>query len=309
MTDESNLDKEDSLLDQQDEVVNEQTEEVSEPTETTAEAETQPVEIVEKAKKHGYLTKDQYVAKYGTEDGFKTPEQFNKFGESYDEVKDILKGLKTKLEQREKEQEALVKYIDNVRNREREAAKRELLQAMKQAEDEGDVNAIKDLAKMQAQQELEEKQQQVVSYHQEAQQALSAFQDRNKHWFNQEHPELVQRAHEIEKEILSGAHAMQYGIPVPKTYDQLSRQLEAAMKLEYPDIVATPQRKSAPVISPAQSSVNKTAPSTQPNKVFNSLSDDLKQVYQATKRIAERNGYKYTQDDFIRKLKADGEIE
>lgn len=283
---------------------------------TSSEELPESSEVVEsnddevKAKKHGYLTKEEYVAKHGTEEGFKSPQQFNKFGESYEEVKDILKGLRSEISKRDKEQEALVKYIDGVRDRERDAAKKELQQAMQQAEENGDVSAIRQLAQIQAAQTYEEQQQQVVSYHKEAQTALYAFQEKNKHWFNAEHPELVQRAHEIEQEILAGAYSRQYGVPMPKNYDQLSKLLEAAMKAEYPDVVDTRTRKVSPTISSTDSAVNKSAAvSVSTNKVFNGLPNDLKQVFSATKRIAEKNGYKYTQEDFIRKLKSDGEIE
>lgn len=265
---------------------------------------------LQKAKTYGYLTREEYIAKHGTDEGFKSPEQFNKFGESYGEVKDLLKGLKSKLDQRDKELEASLKYIENVRDREREKAKLDLANALQHAKEIGDVDRATELVREQTRQEMLEQQTRGNAIQDEAVKELSAFKERNKHWYNEQHPELVQRAAELDEQIRSGEFALKHGIPTPTTYGQLARQIELVMKQEYPDLIGIPEaRQAAPVISQTSSDVNKSAQAKSATRVFNSLSDDHKALYSGLSRLYEKStGNKLTYERFIQKLKDDGEI-
>lgn len=265
-----------------------------------------PAEVVQKAKKYGHLSRDEYMAKYGTMDGYKDEETFNKFGDSYSEVKDILKGMNKKIEAREKENEALVHYISNVKERERKAARDELTKALKEAAMMGDVNAVQDLTREQTKLDYQDAQEAASKTVQTIQQFENEFRERNP-WYEKD-AEMTRRSIEIDEEIRSGKYDYLY--PKPQTYVQLSRQIELVMKQEYPDRVnGYSSNRSAPTVSSAQSGVAKNSKSVDDSvSTFRGLDEEHKAIYNATKRMLEKNGIQYSQKDFINKLRKDGEI-
>ena len=262
-------------------------------------------EVVQKAKKNGHLSQEDYQKKYGSLKGYKSPEEFNKFGEIYPEIKDALKGINKKLEQRDKELEASLKYIERVREREQAAARQELVAALKQAHEMGDVDAVRHLTKEEAKLDYQEAQQAAQAAAQQVNQVVESFQSRNP-WYNKD-PEMTNRAIQIDNEIRSGKYS--HIMPQPQNYEQLGRQIEIIIQQEFGDRVgASSSTRQAPMINNARSSLNKTQSETSSSRTFKSLPEDLKSIYQATKRMLQNNGMEYTEQEFIKKLQKDGEI-
>lgn len=283
--------------DHKEEVVSEQPEEVA--------AEQQP-EVVEKAKKTGYLTKEEYQAKYGTLEGFKTPDQFVKYGEAWNEVKDVIKNMQKQLGDRDKQIEALVKYQERTEERALQKVKVNLDAQLREAKQVGDVESIEKLIREKQKLEFQEAQQQQQRIEVERQNAAKAFEERNKHWYNI-NPIVTERAKLIDQEIR--AYAQTYNIPL--TYDQLAHQVEARLRLEFPDVVGISPH-IAPSISPSRSASNKSSPASMgaepEDRVFNNLDEEYKSIYVATKRMLEKQGKSYSKKEFINRLKKDGEI-
>jgi hypothetical protein len=153
-------------------------------------------------------------------------------------------------------------------------------------------------------QDAQEQQQKLIA---EQQAAEAQFYERNKDWYNVD-TEMTSRAQVLANEIREGKYSYMY--PVPTTYEQWARQLEAIIKDEFKDKTVAPSRApiaQAPGISPSQSRVAKVA-DKESTASFKTLSREHRDVYFSTKRMLEKQGYKYTEQDFIAQLKRDGEI-
>lgn len=291
-----------------DDVINEGLdEELEEGTEESSDTETETPPQVEKAKKHGYLTEEQYKAKYGSLDGFKSPDKFNKYGEDWGEVSDVIKGLQKQVEESRKQTEALVSYQKRTEDRAYQRARQELETQLQEARDLGDVHGVEQLTREKAKIEFQESHQQHQQSEEERQSVEKNFQESNKHWFGINH-EMTQRAIQIDQQIRQEAKENN----VPLTYTSLAKQVTAHLKAEFPEVMIV-GNKSGPNISASSSNANKGASgnSVQDSieKVFNSLDEEQKLVYAAVKRGYEKGtGKQYTKTDFIKQLKKDGEI-
>lgn len=308
MTDENKDLENTKVEDVQDEELDTQdvSEEVDETEDSTEESE-QPSFEVEKAKSNGYLSKEQYIEKYGSDNGFKSPQEFNKFGELYPEIKDTLKGISKKLETRDREIAALVKYNADVKDRERQNARNELARALQEARQMGDVDAVQEIAREQQKIDYQDAQDVANRAAEDIQQTQRDFLDRNGDWYNKD-PEMTQRAVQIDREIRSGAYA--HIFPMPQTHAQLARQIEVIVKQEFANKQQKTPARQGPVISQSGSAIAKTSKTDSiAGAQFKKLPEDLKHLYSATKRVLEEAGdYKYTEEDFINKLRKDGAI-
>ncbi len=255
-------------------------------------------EVVERAKKFGHLSREEWEAAGKDPAAYKSPEEFDKTGK----ILDQLYSMRKKVDQRDREIQALVDYQQRTSQREYDKAKQELEQRLAGSKDDMDVEGVahytKELVKLQGAEEHSH----VQKLQQLQQQAQQAFMERNEHWFNDRNPDLKQRAIEIDNELK--------GIYPNATYDELARKIESRMQYEHPERVQGNERSSRPVVSSGNSSINKTAVKTSSvSRTFQGLSQDLKDTYSATKRIVESRGDKeYTVNDFINQLKKDGEI-
>lgn len=258
---------------------------------------------VEKARKNGYLSREEYIAKKGTDEGYKSPEEFNRFGEIYPEIRESLKGLSKKLEQRDKELEASLKYIENVREREKRAARLELERQLREADSIGDTEAVRRLTREEAKLDYQDAQEAAQQVGNDIQSAVQKFQDRNP-WYTVDQ-EMTARAMQIDQEIRQGKY--EHIFPKPTNYEQLGNQIEIVMKQEFGDRMSMKSRQSSPTISTAKSAVQKTVVETT-NHSFRNLSDEHKMIFRATKRMLEKSGIDYTEQEFIKKLQKDGEI-
>jgi hypothetical protein len=266
----------------------------------------EPQEEVLKAKKNGHLSKEEYIEKYGTDKGYKTPEEFNKFGENYHEIKDAVKGINKKLEERNQELAAALKYIDRVREREQKAAREELLRQLKEAQDIGDVEAVRHLTREEAKLDYQEAQEAARVAAEQVSSVVRSFEERNP-WYNKD-PEMTNRAVQIDAEIRNGKYA--HIMPMPQNYEQLGQQIELIIKQEFGDRVRAQNAPAQqPVINNVRSAMNKSGVGeSESTRTFKELNSDLKAIYRATKRMLEANGMTYTEAEYIKKLQKDGEI-
>jgi len=280
--------------------------------EETLDLETEQEEIIEQeaetpsaAKKHGHLSKEEYQAKHGNLDGYKDEDQFNKYGEAWGEVKDIIKGMKKQLDERDDQLKNLVKYQERTEARAFERARQQLEAQLAEARSIGDVRVVEQLTREKAKQEFQEVQQQTQSLEADRRQVEQEFIEKNKHWFGINRA-MTERAQQIDEEERVKANTL--GLPLP--YKSLAGLVEARMRMEYPDVMIT--SRAAPTISADRSSANRGESTSlnDPDKVFSKLSEEQKSVYSAVKRGYERGnkGKIYSKKDFINQLKKDGEI-
>ena len=282
-------------IDQEDEIT--AMSEIEEQAEERDDEAKEEDEVVERAKKYGHLSKEEWIAAGKDPDKYKSPEEFDKTGK----VIEQLYTLKKKVDQRDREIQALVDYQKRTSQREYERAKQELETRLAASKDDMDVEGVahytKELTRLQDNEQNSQAQQM-----QHAQQmAQQSFMERNQHWFNDRNPDLKQRAIEIDNELKS--------VYPNATYEELAQKIETRMQYEHPERVSG-QTRARPIVSSSQSSVNKTAVNTSSVKqAFQRLPQDLKDTYTATKRIIESRGDKeYTVGDFITQLKKDGEL-
>jgi hypothetical protein len=277
--------------------------------ETKLEVSQPPVvDETSRAKKHGYLSEEEYKAKHGSLEGFKSPEQFNKYGEAWNEVSTVIKNMQKQLSERDKAIESLVKYNERVEERAAQRARQELEQQLADAKRVGDVQAVEELTKEKAKLEFHTYQSVAQQAEQERQTVFQSFVERNKHWYGI-NPEMTNRAAEIDSEEMRKAHAA--GINL--NYQQLGNIVEARMRVEYPDVmISRSTGNNAPTISVSQSSVNKsvnTSISDSADKIFNKLTSDQQVIFNIQNRALKRMGQReYTKKEFIEKLKKQGEI-
>ena len=299
---EESLDREEDHLIAEDEIVDiveeeESEDEVSNEETQQEEAPEEDAEVVERAKKYGHLSKEEWVAAGKDPDKYKTPEEFDKTGK----VIEQLYSLKKKVDQRDREIQALVDYQQRTSQREYERAKNDLESRLASSKDDMDMEGVAHYTKELTRLEDMEQNSQIQQLQQAQHSAQTAFIERNQHWFNDRNPDLKQRAIEIDNELKS--------VYPNATYEELAQKIETRMQYEHPERVSG-QVRARPSVSSSQSSVNKTAVNTSSVKrAFQGLSQDLKDTYSATKRIVESRGDKeYTVNDFINQLKKDGEL-
>lgn len=282
-------------------ILENQYEEASQEESNDSGSDNRQEEIRPEAKRFGHLSKEEWTAQGKNPEEWKSEEEYVEYGRSYTKLKPVLESLKTTITRQNKEIEALVKYQERTAERERTKAQEELSALLYAAKQQGDMDKIEKLTRQQTQLEITQQQEIQRSSITHAAEVDTAFIERNKHWFNI-NPELTQIAKDINEEYIRLYPNLDYAERV--------RRVESRMKLDYPDHIQSEHRQ-APVISQSRSSVSKSVsgPSEQEDKVFNTLSNEDKHVYAATKRMAEKaTGKPYTKQMFINKLRKDGEI-
>jgi len=231
-----------------DEIVEEEIiEEVLEEPEGEEPEGSEELEVVERAKKFGHLSKEEWIAQGRDPDKYKTPEEFDKTGK----VIEQLYTLKKKVDQRDKEIENLIKYQERTAQREFERAKQELEQRLNHSKNDMDMDGVAHYTRELTRLQDNEQNSQVQQRQQAQQSAQQAFIERNQHWFNDRNPDLKARAIEIDNEIKS--------IYPNATFEELAQKIETRMQYDYPERVLSGARNSRPSLSPTQSAVNKTS--------------------------------------------------
>jgi hypothetical protein len=270
------------------------------PVEETEE-ETDP-EVVERAKKYGHLSKEDWEAQGRDPKDWKSPEEFDKTGKAIEQ----LYSLKKKVDQRDREIQALIDYQERTKQREYERAKKDLEARLAASKDDMDVEGVSHYTKELTRLEDQENHSRVQQTQESQTRAKEDFIERNQHWFNDRNPDLQQRAIEIDNEIRDLLNKGQLKV---NSYDDIAVMIENRLKYEHPDRVLGPTQNARPSVAPSRSSVNKTAVNTSSaKKTFQSLSQDLKDTYNSYKRVRASMGQDLTEAEFIEKLKRDGEI-
>lgn len=276
---------EDEQVDNEEDGVDKDSEEVDN------EASPEDEEVVERAKKYGHLSKEEWIARGNDPAKYKSPEEFDKTGK----VIEQLLTLKKKVDQRDREIESLIKYQERTKEREFERAKQELEARLAHSKDDMDMDGVahytKELVRLQDNEQTSRAQQMQQAQHD----AQTAFIERNQHWFNDRNPDLKNRAIEIDNELKS--------IYPNASYEDLAQKIETRMQYEHPERVLGQTHSNRPSLARgSNSSVNKTAGVKK--NVFRSLSQEHRDTYNVYKRINPKT----TEADFIQKLKDDGEI-
>lgn len=286
----SELEREDEVIEQNEHEDIEEIEIVEGDSESSEQEEesSEDSEVVERAKKYGHLSKEDWVAQGKDPKLWKSPEEFDKTGK----VIEQLYTLKKKVDQRDREIQSLVEYQQRTAQREFERAKQEIEARLAHSKDDMDMDGVahftKELIKLEGNEQTAK-----VQHAQQAQQAAqSAFIERNQHWFNDRNPDLKNRAIEIDNELKS--------IYPNASYEELAEKIEKRMQYEHPERVMGQSYNARP--SASHSSVNKTA--VVKKSVFRNLSQEHKDTYNVYKRINPN----ITEADFVQRLKADGEI-
>lgn len=285
---------------QDNEVLSEENEkeEIIDAEEEQEEKSEENEEVVERAKKYGHLSKEEWEAQGRNPQEWKSPEEFDKTGK----VIEQLYSLKKKVDQRDREIQSLVEYQQRTSQREYERAKQELEQRLAYSKNDMDMEGVSHYTKELTRLQDNENSSKAHQAAQAQRSAQEAFIERNQHWFNDRNPDLKNRAIEIDNEIKS--------VYPNATYEELAQKIETRMQYEHPERVLGAKQSRSHVAPSSQSSVNKTSAGVSSVKrTFQSLSQDLKDTYSATKRIIESRGDReYTVNDFINQLKKDGEI-
>ena len=249
-------------------------------------------DVVERAKKYGHLSKEEWVAAGRDPSKYKSPEEFDKTGK----VIEQLYSLKKKVDQRDREIQLMVEYQERTKQREYERAKQELEAKLAYSKDDMDMEGVSHYTKELVRLQDNENNSKVQQMQQAQHAAQTAFIDRNQHWFNDRNPDLKNRAIEIDNELKS--------IYPNASYEELAQKIETRMQYEHPERVIGQSHnvRSNVSLGSRNSSVNKTA--AVKNNVFKNLSQEHKDTYTVYKRINP----KITETDFIQKLKNDGEL-
>ena len=253
------------------------------------EGDSEDSEVVERAKKYGHLSKEEWIAKGNDPDKYKSPEEFDKTGK----VIEQLYSLKKQVEQRDRELKVVLEYQQRTKEREYERAKQELEARLAHSKDDMDMDGVSHYTKELYSLQANENNSRVQQSHQAQQDAQTSFIERNQHWFNDRNPDLKNRAIEIDEELK--------GVYPNASYEELAKKIETRMQYEHPERVLGQTRNFRPSAS-GSSSVNKTAGVKK--NVFRNLSQEHRDTYNVYKRINPKT----TEADFIQKLKDDGEI-
>jgi hypothetical protein len=283
---------------EQEEISNDPSMEDTSIDEVASESGEEP-EVLEKAKSTGYLTKEEFVAKGGDPKKYKTPEEFVRTGEMIDQIYSIKKVL----EKRDKEVEAIYKYQQETIAEHKRRARAEIETRLAEAMQIGDVENVQRLTQEKTQLDYKEHFESQQRAAQSQMSALSRFVENNKHWFNDQHPELKARTVQLDSFLRTQNPYI--------TYDELASRIEAQMKFEFPEIVGRGV-VSRPNLSASRSAIAKSEGdsdmSGSDDKIYSKLTDQEKAMYQVHKRISAKIGADVSVKEFVQKLKQDREI-
>lgn len=269
-----------------------------EPSEEVGQDDHEKNEVVERAKKYGHLSKEEWVAQGRDPNQWKSPEEFDKTGK----ILEQLYAMRKKVDQRDREIQALVDYQQRTSQREYEKAKQELESRLAASKDDMDMEGVAHYTKELTRLEHIEQNNQVIQAQQTQQEALERFIERNQHWYNDRNPDLVNRAVEIDNEIKADINAGRIKV---NSLEDIAVMIEKRLGYEHPDRVLGQARSKKPlVVSPNNSSINKSATTTNLRKTFQNLSQEHRDTFNVYKRINPN----ITEAEFINRLKQDGEI-
>lgn len=272
-------------------------------SEVEQEGTEEVVDVKQKAKSTGHLTAEEYQAKHGSLKGYKTEEEFVRTGDMIEQIM----SLKKKLDKRDNEVEAIYNYHRDMLQETKKKAKAELENRLIQAREYGNIEAIEALTAQKTRDEYTEQQEQLKTQFTNQQQVVEEFIERNKHWYNDNHPEAKVAADNYDRMLTQKYQRL--GIVVP--LQQLAQEVEDCMRNDpnFREIVNTGIVSRSVVSTPTRSTVNKSVNTTESDdRIYSKLNQDQKLMYQTTKRMLGKQNIQYSVKDFATQLKNDGEL-
>lgn len=299
MSDNQEFEKEEDKLDGALPEENTLEEEVS--PEDQQEPETQPEDEVKlKAKKTGHLSADEYYKKHQTMEGYKSEREFVLTGELID--------LKKTVQKRDQDIEEIVKYHKDTIERQKQSLRRQLDERLAEAEAIGDVRQVRQLTEQKTGMDIQAQRDEYNKVESTRIRAEQDFLERNKYWYNDSNPELVQRCRDLDA----------FYSPLSRSPEETALKIEQQIKTEMsldpryaPLVRAKTNTQSGPSFNSSQSSVNKSVSetvNTSDSRLEAKLSSSEKAMYASLKRMASKVGQTYTVKEFIQSNQSDGEI-
>lgn len=254
------------------------------------------IEPVKKAKSFGHMSKEEWERQGRDPTKWKSPEQFNEFGDSYSKLKPHIETLKKEISKRDTALDTIIEHINEVKEKEYLRGKAEVEYQLQQAREMGDVRAVEDLTAMKIKAEQEEFKNSQSRMQQEQQAADQSFLERNKHWYNANHPEMMQAAQRAAQEIRE--------LYPRDSFSEVARKVEARMKYDHPDVVGSNNRPASSAISPSRSSINKSAMESSPeseDRAFRSLDADQRAEFKWLEKLLAKSSIKYSVKEYMQK--------
>lgn len=254
-----------------------------------------------KAKATGHMSKEEWIASGRDEKDYKSEKEFELTGELI-ELKKIIRNQQTDIKE-------IIKYHDDVVAAQKLNFRQQLDAQIKYAKETGDVEQVEQLVEERRELNEREKQQALSKQDQTIKNSIESFIERNKHWYNEQNMDLVEKAQKLEVEIRSGEYTQKTGVPIPTSYEGVLRQVELEIKAIKAQS-SIPQESYRPVMSGTQSSVNKETKAVSKNDdvLYGKLNPSEKSMFHALKRINQQVGREYSVKQFLDKIKNDKEV-
>ena len=291
----------DGTLDDTLEHINEDTTSETEEEVSDLEDDKSPEEVKAKAKSTGHLTLEEFIAKGGKKEDYKTEKEFVLTGELID--------LKKTVQKRDKDIEEILKYQKKVIEDQKANLRQKLALQLAEAKANMDVDEVERLSLAKNKADAEEQSDHLTAVAEDIRKTDEEFIANNSSWFNDAHPELKQRAVEIGNRL-----KLQY----PSiTYKQMSVEIEQQMKFElsrsdaYSHLLTDTSTIRRPQVSPAKSAVAQSGATSGENsddKLYAKLSANEKVMFNIHKRIAAKVGEKVSVKEFINHMNEDREV-
>lgn len=246
----------------------------------------------------GHLTKDQWIAEGRDPTKYKTKEEFDEFGKSYTVLKPHIDKFKQELKNKDLALKAVADGLEQIKRQEYLRGKAEVETRLAQAKEIGDMNAVQELTVQKVNLDQQERQNQSNKQQEEVNRVNARFMERESHWFNEQHPELKQKA--IDEELrLAREHP-------ELTYTQKIQRVTDYMHFEYPELREV-KRSSADMVGNRSSAVNKSQMnnSSSETTLYRGLSRDDQEAFKGIKKLVEKTmpSVKYTVKEFLEQEK------
>lgn len=264
--------------------------------ESEEESSLDSIEPETKAKKFGHVSKEEWEKQGRDPAKWKSPEEFNEFGDTYDKLKTHIEAsFKKEISKRDTALDTIVSHIAEVREKEYLRGKQEVELRIKQAKEMGDVDAVEKLTEYKMSNERERTEVKQDTSINEIQAADTAFKENNKHWYNDQHPELVKAAQDAAVEIK--------GYYPNASFIDIAKKVEQRMKYDYPDIVAAGSRPKTPAAQSNRSIINKSSIESSPqneDRQYRTMTASQRSDFNEVRRMVEQvPGLKYTVKEYL----------
>jgi hypothetical protein len=253
-------------------------------------------QTVNKAKQFGHLSRDQWIAQGRDPSLWKDEREFVKYGDEFKETKDLIRALKEKNEEQSKKIDILVEAHKQRAETAVQQAKRELEAQLQNAEDRGDIRAVRQLTEQKVNVDMQAQQAETAKRIEEIRQVDAIFIERNKNWFNGARPELQSKVAILAQEI----DRYYPGI----SYAEKARRIEERIHFEHPDTVLT--SNSPPPISLASSGTNKSASEHSlptEDRLYRALSVEERAEYNTVRNQLKNKNIEYKVSEYIKRTK------